>query len=140
MMRFIKAAIVLLALSSCATVREEDTAAWVGRPVSDLEKHPVFLTMQLVRTQASDGTQIWNYVNARSYGSCSRGGSVFAGSVDFAMYNSFTSCMSGIAACNNIFYVKNGVVQQYTPVGSGGALCYTDARAKPGFSGPTNYR
>jgi hypothetical protein len=138
----VKKILVLAALltAACATVREEDTASWVGRPVSDLEKHPVFLTMRLVRTQASDGTQIWNFVNARNFGTCSGGGSIFATSVDYASYNRFTSCMSGVAACNNIFYVKNGIVERYTPVGSGGARCYTDDRLKPGFSGSTNYR
>jgi hypothetical protein len=130
----------LALMAACASVRDADTAAWEGRPVSDLEKHPVFLTMQLVRTQTSDGTQIWNYVNARNVGSCSGGGSVFASTISYATYNQFTHCMSGIAACNNIFYVRSGVVEQYTPVGSGGARCFTDERLRPGFSRPTNYR
>jgi hypothetical protein len=42
-------------LSSCLTVRPEDTQSWIGRPVADLDKHPVFLTMALVRTRTSDG-------------------------------------------------------------------------------------
>ena len=136
-----KAALCLaLVLTACATVREEDTASWVGRPVSDLEKHPIFLTMQLVRTKTSDGTEIWNYVNGRNIASCSRGGTIFGTTVDTATYNGFTSCMSSMAACNNIFYVKNGTVQRYTPVGSGGARCMTDQRLQPGFTGATNYR
>lgn len=130
----------LLLVAACATVRDQDLAAWEGRPVSDLEKHPVFLTMRLVRTQASDGTQIWNYVNARNVGSCSSGGGIFAATVDYATYNRFTSCMSGVAACNNIFYVKDGIVERYTPVGSGGMHCYTDDRMRPGYTGSTNYR
>ena len=40
--------------------------------------------------------------------------------------------------CNNLFHIKGGIVQSYTPIGSGGASCYTDDRARPGFSGPTN--
>jgi hypothetical protein len=128
-----------LALAACATVREEDTAAWAGRPVADLEKHPVFLTMSLVKTKTSDGTEIWNYVNARNLASCSRGGTIF-GTVDMATYNGFASCMSSVAACNNIFYVKNGIVERFTPVGSGGMRCYTDARLQPGFSKSTNYQ
>jgi hypothetical protein len=43
----------VLLVAACATVREEDTASWVGRPVSDLEKQPVFLTMPVVRTHAT---------------------------------------------------------------------------------------
>jgi len=96
--------------------------------------------MQLVKTKASDGTEIFNYVNAGSIGAYSGGGAVFATTVDMATYSGFTSCVSNVAACNSIFYVKNGTVERYTPVGSGGARCYTDKRAKPDFSGPTNYR
>ena len=56
-MKRIALCVVLLA-TACVTVREEDQASWAGQPVSALEKHPVFLTMQLVRTRTSDGTEI----------------------------------------------------------------------------------
>jgi hypothetical protein len=39
---------------------------------------------------------------------------------------------------HNISYIKDGVVTQYTPIGTGGARCYTDERARPGFAGPAN--
>ena len=42
------------------------------------------------------------------------------------------------AACNNIFYMKNGRVIAYTPIGAGGAHCYTSADAQPGFRGAAN--
>lgn len=128
-----------LTLASCV-VRPEDQAAWVGVPVVNLDKHPVFLTMPVVKTKASDGTEIRNYVNGRNIGSCTGGGSVFAGTIDFASYNSFSSCMSSFAACNNIFYIKNGRVEAYTPIGSGGARCYTDERTQPSFRGATDFR
>jgi hypothetical protein len=35
--------------------------------------------------------------------------------------------------CNNLFYIKDGRVLRYTPVGSGGARCFTDERMRPGF-------
>ena len=129
---------LVLGVAACATVREEDRASWVGQPVSALQKQPVLLTMQLVKTRADDGTEIYNYVNSRAVSSCSRNGTVFGVTLDMATYNSFTSCMSQTAACNNIFYVKNGIVQEYTPVGSGGARCFTDARLQPNYRGPTN--
>jgi hypothetical protein len=37
--------------------------------------------------------------------------------------------------CNNLFYIKDGTVIRYTPIGSGGARCYTNDMAKPGFRG-----
>ena len=96
--------------------------------------------MPLVKTRTSDGTEIWNYVNGANVASCSSGGSLYGMTVNYAVYNGFTSCMQRVAACNNIFYVKNGTVEQYTPVGTGGMRCYTDRRLQPGFSGATNYR
>jgi hypothetical protein len=104
----------------------------------DLDKHPIFLTMQSVRTQASDGTEIRNYINGGNVASCSGGGRVFAGTVDMATYSQFSSCMQRFSACNNIFCINSGIVSRYTPIRTGGARCYTDERARPGFSGATN--
>ena len=125
----------------CATVRKEDLDAWVGQPVSALETHPFFLTVPVVKTRASDGTEIWNYVNGANLSTCSGGGTVYAGrTVDFATYNQFTGCMSRFAACNNIFYFRDGRVTQDTPVGTGGMRCYTTEQLQPGFRGPANLR
>jgi hypothetical protein len=121
-------------------VRPADLESWVGRPVLDLDKHPIFLTMPAVRTFASDGTEIRNYVNRLSAASCSGGGAMFAGSVEYAAYSRFSACMQRVPTCNNIFYIKDGIVTQYTPVGTGGARCYTDETARPGYAGPANIR
>jgi hypothetical protein len=126
-------------LSSCLTVRPEDTQSWIGRPVADLEKHPLFLTMALVRTRTSDGIEIRNYVNSRGVTSCSGGGAVFRDVLSSAEYSNFTNCMQNVLACNNLFYISNGVVTNYVPIGSGGAQCYSDERNRPGFSAPTNF-
>lgn len=133
------AAIALL-MAACATVRQDDLQSWVGAPAVDLDKHPVFLTMQSVRTVASDGTEIRNYLYAREVSRCSGSGSVFQHAVPHASYSQFTECMRGVAACNNIFYINNGVVTRYTPVGTGGARCFTDERVRPQFAGPSNFR
>jgi hypothetical protein len=61
-------------------------------------------------TRASDGTEIWNYVNGRNISTCNRGGTLFGTTVDMATYSGFSNCMSTAAACNNIFYIKNGIV------------------------------
>jgi hypothetical protein len=65
---------------------------------------------------------------------------VFAATVSMASYGEFTNCMASFAACNNIFYISNGVVERYTPIGTGGARCYTDERLHPGFNSATNMR
>lgn len=130
---------LVLAVAGCLSVRQVDLDSWVGQPVSALETHPVFLTVPVVKTTASDGTQIWNYVNGANMGHCSRGGSVF-GTVDYPTYVGFANCMSQFAACNNIFYIRDGTVTRYTPVGTGGVRCYTTKELQPNFQGPTNIR
>jgi hypothetical protein len=124
-----------LALAGCASVHQEDLDAWVGHPVSDLEKHPIFLTLPVVQTTAADGTEIRDYVNGRNIASCSGGGTAFAGSVNFATYNSFTNCMQNFAACHAIFYIRNGVIERVSAVGTGGMRCYTNETFRPGFTG-----
>src|SRR6516165_9052093 len=70
--------------------------SWVGVPVAELDRHPIFLTMQVVRTRTSDGTEIRNFVNGRNVASCSGGGSAFAGYVDMTTYSQFTDCNANI--------------------------------------------
>ena len=127
-----------LLVAGCQTVRQEDLASWVGAPVSALDAQPFFLTRPMVRTITADGTEIRNYVNGANVGGCSGGGSVYSGTVDMATYQQYTSCVSRAAACNNIFYIKNGRVIRYTPIGTGGMRCYTNEAVRPGFTGPAN--
>ena len=136
---FIVTACLGLLLAGCASVHKEDTDAWVGQPVAELDKHPMFMLMKLVRTQADDGTEIRNYVNGKELVTCSSGGSVYAGPVSMATYNQYNSCARNFPTCNNIFYIKDGRVLSYAPVGTGGARCFTDDRARPGFRGATNF-
>ena len=123
----------------CATVRQADLDAWVGQPVAVLETHPIFLTFPVVKTQASDGTQIWNYVNGANLDQCLGGGSIHGGWVDYATYTAFSTCIKRFAACNNIFFIRNGRVLKYTPIGTGGMRCYTTQQLQPGFSGPNKH-
>jgi hypothetical protein len=117
-----------------------NVGAWAGVPVAELDTHPIFLTMPVVRTTASDGTELRRYVNGQNISSCSAGGSVFTGPVDIATYNTFSNCMQTVAACNNIFYIRDGHVQEVALIGTGGARCSSNESLKPGFRGSTNVR
>lgn len=128
----------MLAIAGCAHVRQEDLASWVGQPVDMLDKQPVFLTMRSVRTVTADGTEIRNYVNSAAIELCSGGGAIYSGFVNSATYSQWSSCVARFAACNNIFYIKNGCVERYTPIGTGGMRCYTNDAARPDFSGSAN--
>lgn len=143
-------------LSGCVVgVRQQDLDAWAGQPVVALETHPVFITIPVVKTVASDGTEIWNYVNGADISNCSgiangrgnssvntqtHGSSVQGNRYDSVSYKKFSNCMSRFAACNNLFYIKDGVVIQYNPIGTGGARCYTNKSVQPHFRGSTNIR
>jgi hypothetical protein len=140
MFRTYSALLLFLTVAGCATVHQEDLDVWVGHPVLDLDKHPILLTFPVVRTTAADGTEIRDYVNGRSVAQCSGGGSVFAGQVSMATYSGFTNCMQQFAACHGIFYIKNGVIDHVSAIGTGGLRCYTDASMRPGFSGSANVR
>ncbi len=132
---------ITLVFGACSIfngVRQEDLDAWVGQPVSTLEKHPFFLTRPVIRTRASDGTEIWNYVNGRNIEACSASGSLYGRLVDHATYSRHSHCMQSVAACNNIFYIKNGIVERYVPVGTGGLRCMTSEELKPNKTGPMN--
>ena len=139
-MRVLVCVLGALLLAQCAAVRTEDLQAWPGTPVATLETHPIFLTLPVVKTIASDGTEMRDYVNGSNITACSGGGTVFAGTINTASYNQFSGCMQSFAACHNIFYIKNGIVTAYTPVGTGGARCFTNETLRPGFRGATNIR
>lgn len=133
---------VVLLCSACArppppSVHEADLDAWVGHPVAELDKHPIFLTLTPVKTVAADGTEIRNYVNSQSASGCISKGAT-NGTLNSQAYTNFTQCMLTTRACNNIFYIKNGIVERYTPIGTGGASCFADERLRPNFSGSTN--
>ena len=107
--------------------------AWEGRPVELLDKHPVFLTMRSVRTITADGTEIRNYVNGIG-GECIESSAVVSGGVvNSTTYSQFSSCVAHVRACNNIFYINDGRVLRYAPIGTGGGRCYTNDATNPNF-------
>ena len=57
-----------------------------------------------------------------------------------ATYGSFANCMQGFAACHAVFYIKNGVIDHVSAIGTGGMRCYTNETIRPGFSGSANVR
>ena len=139
--------LAFMAFSGCV-VRQEDLNAWRGAPVVALEKHPIFITLPVIKTKTSDGTEIWNYVNGANVGSCFGSGALNAygpgfsgyGYVNSATYSQFSNCISRFAACNNIFYIKDGYVESYNPIGTGGIRCYTTKELQPHFRGIANIR
>lgn len=117
--------ILVLLLSACKTVRQEDLISWVNMPVEALDTHSIFLTLPMYKTLSSEGIEIRNYVNSASASKC------FAQftntSNKYVSSQAFSTCSSASITCNNIFYIKNGKVLEYAPTGQ----CFTDKRAQP---------
>lgn len=114
---FLMALLVLLA--GCATVRQSDLDAWVGVSVEKLDLHPLFLTVPMTKRYSDSGVEIRNYFNGRETESCTSSTSK-RGDI-------YTSCGTSSVACNNLFFIKDGRVIEYKPVGQ----CFTDKRVRP---------
>lgn len=123
--------IVLAASLLVACVQQKNLDAWVGQPASKLEAHPVFSTMNLEVRNLSDGSQMLNYVNGKQVSQCFGGATSnrYGQSVVVVQGNQF--CSTSFAACNNQFLVRDGIIQWYRPVGSGGARCMTNDSLNP---------
>jgi hypothetical protein len=114
-----------LLVSGCAGVRKVDLDAWAGVPVEALDTHSFFVTLPVARSVSASGVEIRNYVNSREFASCvSR--SLPSGS-KFVPPSAVTNCSAGTAACNNIFYIRDGVVLEYAPTGQ----CRTNETVQP---------
>jgi hypothetical protein len=115
---------LVLLLTGCMTafkkVRVEDTSAWQGVSVTELETHPIFASMQLERRQLSEGGELYIYTNSRMVRS----------PTNCHQYGNHVSCSgghTGMLSCSNQFFVKDKKVMSYNPVGK----CYTDCSARP---------
>lgn len=119
---------VVTLLCGCviAGVRQQDLDSWVGMPVEALDTHSFFITLPMYRRTTESGIEVRNYPNGRNVEECFTSGGAFSYG-KYANANALTTCSSGRVVCNNIFYIKNGVVLEYAPTGS----CYTDETIQP---------
>lgn len=121
--------LLVLLIAACAllrTVRQQDLDAWIGVPVEALDLHSFFLTVPMLRTITASGIEIRNYANGRDFSQCFGSGGAYKGG-NLVNYNTFTTCSSNRIVCNNIFYIKEGMVVEYAPTGR----CYTDEFVQP---------
>lgn len=119
-----------LALSACATVRQQDLDAWVGVPVEALDTHSFFLTLPSIKTITDSGIEIRVYPNKQAISNCGNFGTGTINSngyMAFGNFQNFRACSSNLVGCDNIFYIKDRKVLEYKPVGR----CYTDDRVRP---------
>ncbi len=123
-MKINKIIITLLFCSSCAnvsiwkSVKQEDLNAWKGVDLIELETHPLFTTLPFTKRLLSDDSELHIFNNSRT-------ASV---NCNHDKFLNTTSCSGGdTITCSNQFFVKNGKVIEYRPVGK----CYTDCSTRP---------
>ncbi|KGH29222.1 hypothetical protein [Comamonas thiooxydans] len=105
---------VLAACAAVPSVRQADLDSWKGMPVEALDTHSLFATMRMTTRTTSSGVEVRNYANEHKGTYCS--GSAFN-----------ASCVDSSVACNNLFYIKNGMVVEYAPTGQ----CMTNDTVRP---------
>jgi hypothetical protein len=120
--------VLIVGLAGCFKgVRQQDLDAWAGMPVEALETHSFFITVPLYKTKTESGIEVWNYANGgASVASCFTNASAYDGD-GYVSGNAATNCISQKVICNNIFYIKNGIVLEYAPTGR----CYTEEFLQP---------
>jgi hypothetical protein len=124
----------LMMLCGCITreVRQVDIDAWTNVSVVALDTHSVFITMPQVRTVSDDGLEIRDYIDKVGVSNCMGTGAGFGGfgrgyMLNYANFNSFQTCSAQSVGCDNIFYIRDGKVLEYKPVG----LCNTNQTLQP---------
>ena len=129
----IKTANILLAafiIGGCTTtsifVRQQDLDAWINVPVEELDTHSVFLTIPMTKTITKDGIEIRNYANTGRGNFCSA--NLNQNSMG-ANTSASGTCVNRKVGCNNIFYIKDGVVLEYMAQGS----CFTNKSLQPEY-------
>lgn len=117
------------ALTGCGgMVRQADLDSWPGTPVEALDMHSFFITVPMHKTLTDSGIEIRNYANGADIQSCySGGGASRNSSGNYVNASTFTNCSSNRIVCNNLFYIKDGIVLEYAPTGR----CKTDASLQP---------
>lgn len=131
---------VLVGLVACEKfvakhpVKPADEEAWANVPLVELEKHPVFSTIDREERTLSDGTTWWVYQQCRQGNTECRGGAVAvpAGQSTVAVGRS-TCSGGGVKCCHHQFTVKDDKVIEYHARGE----CLTSCEMRPSESAKT---
>ena len=127
---------LVVGLAGCATVRQSDLDAWVGVPVVALDTHSLLLGYPMFKTITDTGIEIRIYSEKISVSSCTGSGigslnSPRGNFISYANFNSYQNCISRLAGCDGIFYIRDRKVIEAKVAGS----CFTNEsyRPEPGY-------
>jgi hypothetical protein len=103
-------------------------ASWRGRPVADMETHPVFSMLKTDRQDASDGSTIYHHVRCTDWEDtqqASQGLTPYGGGLNAQQTQQ--SSQRGQVCCDRQFVARGGVIQEYRQVPMGGT-CTVEKR------------
>jgi hypothetical protein len=103
----------------------DDATSWQGRPVIEVETHPMFSTLPRRVQDLSDGTQLWSFTRCQNYEVPARCTAYPIGTVQFAQ------CTGGRidrTCCIRQFRVTDMTVQGFRALGP----CVTGCQVRPG--------
>jgi hypothetical protein len=108
---------ILLTLTSCSSIMidEDVVASWENVPVEELDTHSFFITIPMIKTVSDGGVEIRNYRNGKPFQQCSGGGRLWGSG--YISYSAFSTCLGNEVVCNNLFYIKDGLVKEYRLTG-----------------------
>lgn len=117
---------LITACTTKSTVQQQNLDSWTNVPVEVLDSHVFFKTVPMFRTKTDSGTEIRNYAYGFDFQECaSKAGATNIG--DFMGEDAFIACSSSKIVCNNMFYIKEGIVLEYAPTGR----CDTGKKIQP---------
>jgi len=117
---------LITACTSKPLAQQHALDTWAGVSVETLDTHAFFMTVPMFRTKTGSGTEIRNYAYGYDFQACAnKAGASNIG--DFLSEEAFIACSSSRIVCNNLFYIKEGLVLEYAPTGR----CDTDERIQP---------
>jgi hypothetical protein len=119
------------------TPEERLQLAWRGRPLIDVESHPVFSTMERRTQELSDGSAILHHVRCASWREPDRVSTV--GGTNWAT-STVRHGQEGTICCDRQFVVRAGTVEAYRQVPSMGGSCTAEAVFYPDGKRPANLR
>mgnify|MGYP003685486873 CR=1 FL=1 len=132
--KIISLVVLALFLYGCAgnMVRQQDLDAWVGVSVDELDTHSFFLTLPVSKTITESGIEVRVYSNKQNVSSCFDTGNIDGKAYsNDASFTAIQNCSSQIRGCDNIFYIKDGIVKEYKPVGTPKGFCKTEEFLQP---------
>jgi hypothetical protein len=117
------------------TPEERLQLAWKGRPLIDVESHPVFSAMQSRMQELSDGSAIVHHLRCASWREPDRVSSV--GGTNWAAAT-VEHGQEGTFCCDRQFVIREGFVETYRQVPSMGGSCTAEAAFYPDGKRPAN--